>query len=222
MTGLAVRPRLVTTSSPGSPYGASSAGQRIQHLADVLALVDVQESRRVPALEAERADFGQAVMVDDARAPALLDARARGRNAAARLASHDRARARVRRPARRRPCSAAHLGQSQRVGRRAADDGGTHRRRSAPAASGSTCRRREWRAGPSGRRPRSRPRSRGTARTKTERTRDRRQRRGRRDSTDLPAVEHPLPALAACRSTAADGRSSTRSGSTACSWPAAR
>src|SRR4029453_15077563 len=42
-----------------------------------------------PAFEAGRASFGQAILIDDPRAPTLLDALARRWDTAARFAGHD-------------------------------------------------------------------------------------------------------------------------------------
>ena len=69
--------------------GDRLAGGGIDHLAQVFRLVEVQKPGALPALEADRPDLGQPVMIDHARAPAPLDALARRGDAAARLARDD-------------------------------------------------------------------------------------------------------------------------------------
>ena len=160
-------------------------------------LVEVQAAGRLPALEADRPDLGQAVVIDDARAPALLDALARRRNAAAGLARDDehadaavaRAVGRSGMPScrRPRPAAARRSACSTRPWRR--------RRRSSPAAAGWTCRRRARSARRSGSRhrtpaqnPRNGPNENGKKTRSPGPTRAAAIHR-------LPAVEHPLPAL---------------------------
>ena len=153
----------------------------LENFADVFRFVQMKRAGRLPALEADRPDFGEPVMVDHARSPSRLDPLPRRRNAAAGLSGHDqhahRARGQIGLPA-------AHLArdleQSKRVCRRAADDGGLQcldHRRDVP---GSTCRRPECSAPRSGSPPRTPSRSRETARTRTERKSDRARRRSRR------------------------------------------
>ena len=155
MTGLAVRPRLVTTSSPCSPSATARPVDRIEHLGDELPFVHVQIPGGFPALEAHRTDLGETVMIDHASAPAALDPLPRRRDAAARLARDDRAHAPCFRPA---AAADARARRSPRdAARRSACSTRPSRRptRSAPAGSDSTCRRRECSAAPSGDRPRT-------------------------------------------------------------------
>ena len=191
----------------------------VDHLAEEAALVEVQEAGRLPALEADGPDLGQAVVVDHAGAPGLLDARARRGDAAARLAGDDQhAHAAL---AQADALGGRHLGEVQRVGRRAADDRGVECSRAATAARRWSCRRRGGSARRAGRPRRRRSRSRGTARTRTGRTRGRRAPRaprGRRSSSTRAATASSRW----CRASAAAGRWWTRSGSSGCSGRAAR
>src|SRR5690606_15622846 len=67
------------------------------------------------------------VVIDDARAPALLDPLARARDAAARLSRHDEDPDGAVGEMPIRPVLAGDFGETERVGRRAADDRGADR-----------------------------------------------------------------------------------------------
>ena len=79
----------MTTSSPRCPSSTGSDVSGIEHLADEFRFVQVKESRVFPALETQRARFGQAMMVDDAGSPGLFDAFTRCGNAASRFSGHN-------------------------------------------------------------------------------------------------------------------------------------
>ena len=107
----APRRRRCDSESPGSPCGPgwSRPARPAYRRAPALPVaesttsqtkrvfVQVQRPRRFPALEADRPDLGQAMVIEDARAPRRLDARPRGRDAAARFAGHDQRPHRARR-----------------------------------------------------------------------------------------------------------------------------
>ncbi len=133
------------------------AGARVDHLGDELGFdqVDAAPSR---AREAGRAHLGHTGVVDAARPPCLLDSIADLRDAGARLAGVDEhpdvARAQVEAEL------GGALGESKRVGRRAADDGDAACRGSRAGAARWTCRRPGWSARRSRRPPRRPTRSR--------------------------------------------------------------
>ena len=215
MAGLAVRPRLVTTSSPGVPSGTGLPGRGVHHLAEERVFVQVQRPRRFPALEADRSDLGQAVVIQDPRAPRRLDARPRGRDVAARLAGDDQRSHRAGRQRALGPLLAPppRPGAARRWACSTRPSAGC--RRSSSAARAWTCRRPARSAAPSASRPRSRPRSRGTARTRTGRTRGRRARcapPGRRPSSSRASTA----SCRWCRASGAACRWWTTSGSSAC------
>ena len=97
------------------------ARRRVDDLDDELGFEHVQAAGVGDALHGHRPDFGHAGVVEDAGAPGRLDAAARGRDAAARLAGHDD------RPHRRTrqvdAFLAGRLRQPQGVGRRTEHDG---------------------------------------------------------------------------------------------------
>ena len=184
--------------------GDRLTGGGIDHLAQVFRFVEVQKSRVLPALEADRPDLGQPVMVDHPRAPALLDALPRRGDAAARLArdnhhAHAAVGQRTRAPFV-TPSAAATPPLPPPPPPAAAHTSACSTRpsaspnRSSPAATDSTCRRPARSARRSDSRPRTRSRSRETDRTRTGRRCDRR-RHARGAEHGFPAVEHPLPAL---------------------------
>ena len=153
-------------------------------------------------------------MVDHARAPGLLDALARRRDAAARLARHDQHAHRA--LAQRDALGRRDLGEVQRVGRRAADDGRADAREQrqpqrARHAAARHAERADLRAGVEGR-PEAEE---GPERERKEDAvaRAHARRRGRPPSSTRAATASSRW----CRSSAAAGRWSTRSGSSACS-----
>src|SRR5262245_29203677 len=98
-------------------------GSQLQHFANVLTLVQMKESRRLEAFEADRPDFGGAVMIDHARSPLLFNSLSCRWNAPARFAGNDNDphAALGERPA---AVLGGDLGETQRVSRRAADHSG--------------------------------------------------------------------------------------------------
>ena len=98
------------------------AGRRVHRLHEYLVLHDMQAVVRLARGGAGTVDVGQAVEVHDLRTPEVLDALARRRDGAARLAGHDDG-VDVEIGARVVALLLRHLAQVPRVGRRRPDDG---------------------------------------------------------------------------------------------------
>ena len=100
--------------------GRGTIAVRLQQFRDVAILQHEQIARGIRGFDGDRANFGHAVVVDDARAPDRLDAVPRGRDASAGFAGHDEYS--DRRPRQVDPLFRGQFGQVQGIGGRAADN----------------------------------------------------------------------------------------------------
>ena len=221
MTGLAVRPRFVTTSSPGCPSGTDplwTGSSTSQMYSPSLRWRNPGDSQHSKLSGPTSVNPWWSITP---RAPALLDPFARRRNAAPRLPRHNQDANAACGEGRARRCLGGHLSQSESIGRRTADDRGIHGVDHAqPELTGHSTTRHtvEPQAGSL---LQIRPRSRDTVRTRTERTPGRRARRWRRDRPPS-SIRASTASFHSYRANAEGDRSSTTSGSTACSARSAR